>query len=718
MKQLENSGWILQNADSKLSHDELLDTDLAVVGAKFLPQDPNNIEPLCGPKVLQIKKVKDVGHSKISHDNGSQNSLFKIMLTDGHTVWPAINLEPLKNISGRTLPGTKVQINGVAQYIGGFLLLNNSNCKILGGRVDKLIAAIEMNDNISKKKSDKGGPPRFIEFQQSQSADPKRKIVEPVNAEPKKAFSSFGDDQNNSVARKPPANAGAAAPVKGVEKNFPRNTEFKSRGRGGKQFEQGSIERPSFHHNDARDGEVKSSDDFRQDRNSSRGDRGDRRDNDRSRGGRGDSRGRGPKNERGGGDRRGSRNDRDRLDSGPSSEPDTRYDHSDNRGGRSSSRGRSDRGSSRGRGDRGGRSRGRGRNRDDDDFDPSCGSLGTRRDGEDGGKRGQDQGSSFGDRESRGREDRNDRGSRGRDRDDNHGSRGRGGGRSDRGSRGRDRDDRSDSRGRGGRDRGGRDRDGGGRGRDSGDRRGGRGRGSDRYDNREDNRERQPAFKPDLDMDFPALPGGSDFQMAFSGSVEHANPPSNKSKASGPAPTSSGPLLDDDGFECHAHLLYDEPPSQAAPASHTSPAPYSVHPSRQASYAQSSNQRVPPKSSNQRAAPEPAYRQAPEDFPALGGSDFPALGGSTTTRTIPTVQDAGTYYGHSLSNSEYNRPYDQHAYYMTPDSMFETMRITDDNSRGRPGHSNLGNLRGGRGRAQLNEEAFYQDYHQPYRRGR
>ena len=162
---LSKEGWVLKiNVDK--SHKEMLDVDLGTVGDRFIPKDINNCKEIIAPKILQIKKVRDVGHSKIDSNKGTGKSIFRVTLTDGVSTINAINLVPLPGISGKTLPGVKLKISRNVPVVGGFLLLSCENSVVLGGRVDKLIENIEKNQNICKKTLGKEGegPPQFKPF--------------------------------------------------------------------------------------------------------------------------------------------------------------------------------------------------------------------------------------------------------------------------------------------------------------------------------------------------------------------------------------------------------------------------------------------------------------------------------------------------------------------------------------------------------------------------
>ena len=72
-----------------------------------------------------------------------------VQLTDGHTKVTAIERESLKNISPLTPPGTKLLIT-TGKVVLGKLLLDNSNCKFLGGRVQQLMESWQANLNAQR----------------------------------------------------------------------------------------------------------------------------------------------------------------------------------------------------------------------------------------------------------------------------------------------------------------------------------------------------------------------------------------------------------------------------------------------------------------------------------------------------------------------------------------------------------------------------------------
>eukprot|EP00116_Pleurobrachia_bachei_P002592 sb/3462854/ len=438
MKPLSAEGWLLLPSVTGKSHSELLDTDLHHIGEKWIPADLPSIPTITGPKIVQIKKLKDVSHTKISSENGSSKSMFRLTLSDGHTTCTAMNLAPLQNLSGKCYPGTKVRLTGNVQVLGGFLLLTPSNCEILGGRVERLVENIEKNEGITKRKGGDGvgGPPKFVPFGSGKAPA----LVKPVVTRE--------SEEEVPVREEKPRPGKKNQPIGETERRGGK------RGRGGESYSRGG-----------------------------RSDRGNRRDTDRSEGSTGNH----------GEDNRGNYGNRD-------------TEHSSNRGGRdnnSRGRGGDSRGGSRGgsrgsRDSRGGSSRGRGDSR--------------------GG---------------RGKRDRGDRPDRG-DNDDSRGGRGR---------RGQDPDlamYEKPSRDSTTRDRGSRGR-----------------RGSYQPPPVQHSK----PFKAS-DMDFPELGGpkptaplepgpapDDGFAPIF---VTPSHPPPSRSAPSYP------PEVDEDGFEIHDHLLYDD----------------------------------------------------------------------------------------------------------------------------------------------------------------
>ena len=472
MKSLEQEGWILKPDISK-THTELLNTDLSHVGAKIIPADFASTTQLTGPKILQVKRVKDVSHSKISHENGSNKSMFRLTLSDGNSTCSGMNLQIIPGLSGKVYPGTKLRIKSCgAQVLGGFLLLTPGNCEILGGRVEKLVENIEKNENISKKKSGDGGPPKFVPFGSAGSnntASLNLAQAKPSKQETHDSTSSRSANNKNNNYDRNSRNDG---------KNHARDQKSSNqRDRGGKGRGKGGQRNNERGHNDRNDHKSN-----------------DERFNNKSRGNKSESRGssRGNFHDK----NRGNTRDRDEEES------------------QNSSRGR-------------GRGRGKDRSRRDDYSPP---------------ERSHPTGFSLGDMvqdfPALGGSSAPDSAS-GKSTDDTHtgsgrsNSRGGGGSRSyDDKSRGNeDRNDRSRGRGKGSR---------------------GRGNNRSRRDDYPSGQNKPAGYKADLEADFPALGGFT--------------PADDSSKSKTPVSKSKGyAQVDDEGFEIHDHLLYDDngPPRQS-----------------------------------------------------------------------------------------------------------------------------------------------------------
>ena len=469
MKSLEQEGWILKPDISK-THTELLNTDLSHVGAKIIPADFASSTQLTGPKILQVKRVKDVSHSKISHENGSNKSMFRLTLSDGNSTCSAMNLQIIPGLSGKVYPGTKLRIKSCgAQVLGGFLLLTPGNCEILGGRVEKLVENIEKNENISKKKSGDGGPPKFVPFGSAGTVSLNLAQAKSSKQETIDLSSSRSANKNDNYDRN--SRNDGKNHVRDQKNSNQRDRGGKGRGKGGQRNnDRGQNDRNDHKSNDER---------F----------------NSKSRGNMSESRG----------SSRGNFHDKNRGNTRERDEEETQ----------NSSRGR-------GRG-----SRGKDRSRRDDYSPP---------------ERRNPTGFSLGDMvqdfPALGGSSAPDS-TPGKSTDNNHTGSGRSNSRGGGGSRG------YDDRSRGNEDRSDRSR-----GRGKGSR--GRGNNRSRRDDYSSGQNKPAGYKADLEADFPAL-GGS-------------TPADDGSKSKTPVSKSKGyAQVDDEGFEIHDHLLYDDngPPRQS-----------------------------------------------------------------------------------------------------------------------------------------------------------
>ncbi|KAF5459094.1 hypothetical protein F2P56_023080 [Juglans regia] len=159
---------------------ELVNTDLKSIGDKSLP-DPTLLRNrksshILGPKVLQISSVRDITKSSIEDVSRSSSSrrLLKLGLTDGHTEITAIEFAPVPSVPDDLVPGAKVRLEDKATIRSGIVCLNPKVLSFLGGVVQPLYEAWQMNQKYSgfsrsslrlSRESDTGGPPPFEKLQ-------------------------------------------------------------------------------------------------------------------------------------------------------------------------------------------------------------------------------------------------------------------------------------------------------------------------------------------------------------------------------------------------------------------------------------------------------------------------------------------------------------------------------------------------------------------------
>lgn len=183
IQDLQRQGWYLSENGikecSKLDSvsvqeiiQEALNTDLKQIGEKHLPESlgKSKSEFVDGPFVLQVQKIRNVAIPKdAEHSDGGQK-LYRLTLTDGHGTCTAVDMKGISGLSHNTPPGSKVKLLGRVPISHGFLLLNNSNCKVLGGRVEKLVESWELKKSLATQNrvavNQDGGPPPFIPFGQ------------------------------------------------------------------------------------------------------------------------------------------------------------------------------------------------------------------------------------------------------------------------------------------------------------------------------------------------------------------------------------------------------------------------------------------------------------------------------------------------------------------------------------------------------------------------
>ncbi|XP_067944449.1 tudor domain-containing protein 3-like [Watersipora subatra] len=186
MEDPKSEGWhltdevyqkCLKQSTNKFSiTDVLLSTDIKEVAVASLPCDFAKSKPakLVGPLVVQIQKVKNISALTTRQESSTAARMFKFSLYDGCQAVPAIEMESLHNIGFGTAPGSKLLLKGTIHVNQGILLLTNSNCKLLGGKVETMYEKWQLNRELMKltrKANRPDGPPQFLQLGQKVKKD-------------------------------------------------------------------------------------------------------------------------------------------------------------------------------------------------------------------------------------------------------------------------------------------------------------------------------------------------------------------------------------------------------------------------------------------------------------------------------------------------------------------------------------------------------------------
>ncbi|KAG8248854.1 tudor domain-containing protein 3 [Homalodisca vitripennis] len=154
-------------------HNKALDLDLREISVPFFPEDiaKGKLEVVPGNVIVQVQKVRNISAPKANEDSQAAPRMLKIVLTDGHTVCHAIEVETVSVLSLNSPPGTKVLLKGESLAMShGLLLLRPGGVQVLGGRVTALIDKWELNRSLAKhtrgRIGEEGGPPPWIPFGQ------------------------------------------------------------------------------------------------------------------------------------------------------------------------------------------------------------------------------------------------------------------------------------------------------------------------------------------------------------------------------------------------------------------------------------------------------------------------------------------------------------------------------------------------------------------------
>ncbi|MCP9262583.1 hypothetical protein DINM_005948 [Dirofilaria immitis] len=154
-----------------------------------------------GPLIVQVLKPRNVSYPKYSE--GTHNDgLIKIQLTDGFSSIHALLFEPIPKLNAGTPPGTKVLLIGKIPIENGMLLINGTNCQVLGGNVEKMVEKWNLEKNWLQKpiRTSEGNALKWVQFSKQRSSQSSL----PLNATDKWIEQKMTDEHDDdfSAARK------------------------------------------------------------------------------------------------------------------------------------------------------------------------------------------------------------------------------------------------------------------------------------------------------------------------------------------------------------------------------------------------------------------------------------------------------------------------------------------------------------------------------------
>ncbi|XP_045478851.1 tudor domain-containing protein 3 [Harmonia axyridis] len=171
------SGWnisqqglsiISQNnviTDQNILLKNALNADLKEIGSPVLNKESNKNQ--IPELVLQIQKIRNVAAPKANEESNAAPRMLKLTLTDGETFVQAIETSNIPSISReKTPPGSKLLLKNV-KIVNGFLCLNQSNTKLLGGNVPHLFEKWEVAKSVqhhNRITASIDGPPAWVNF--------------------------------------------------------------------------------------------------------------------------------------------------------------------------------------------------------------------------------------------------------------------------------------------------------------------------------------------------------------------------------------------------------------------------------------------------------------------------------------------------------------------------------------------------------------------------
>ncbi|KAK0411954.1 hypothetical protein QR680_005942 [Steinernema hermaphroditum] len=116
-----------------------------------------------GTYVFQMTRQRNVSVPKMN-EGSHQSGLYKYTFTDGHNSVSALRFDPVPGLTEKTMPGTKVLLTGPITLEAGLLLIDAKNCRVIGGKVDKLIEKWQMDQHGISRTAAKSGAPKWIPF--------------------------------------------------------------------------------------------------------------------------------------------------------------------------------------------------------------------------------------------------------------------------------------------------------------------------------------------------------------------------------------------------------------------------------------------------------------------------------------------------------------------------------------------------------------------------
>ncbi|XP_078603431.1 tudor domain-containing protein 3-like [Branchiostoma floridae x Branchiostoma japonicum] len=128
--------------------------------------------------VAQVQQLRWVGFIVVLYEryitwnvkSGHAPRMLKVQMTDGHTTCIGLEVAQVQQLSLSTPPGTKVKLTGSIAISNGFLMLEGSNVKVLGGQVEKLFSRWDIQRKLAHHSRAnvkvEGGAPPFVPFGQ------------------------------------------------------------------------------------------------------------------------------------------------------------------------------------------------------------------------------------------------------------------------------------------------------------------------------------------------------------------------------------------------------------------------------------------------------------------------------------------------------------------------------------------------------------------------